>query len=656
MNPLKQYSESLPERIKQTGSSLPEADEISLKAGNLLMKFSNGALRDISSGHTELIRMIYAAVRDREWLTIEPAISYEQIDIKPDSFVLKFTCRYISGENDFIAWFEITGESDSSIYFSMEGRAKKTFQRNRIGFCVLHPIETCAGKPCILTHPDGTVEESLFPQLVQPDQPFLNVRSMRWPASGGMCRLDFEGDIFETEDQRNWTDASFKTYSTPLSMKYPVTVQKGTTVTQRIVFTTENLKADIIPENEPVHVVLDPRISFKIPMIGIARTTRSEPLTQTELRILRPLRFDHYRINVRLFENGWKSDVSMAVDEAADLASKIEFALFVDDNFEIQIRDFIKWFNSLKPKTYCFLIFHKSCAVTPTDVVKKVLNALRDQEPRIRIGIGTNANFAELNRNRPEGHNTDLICFSIQPQEHASDNQTLTENLAGQEYVVRSAARFAENTGIWVSPVNIRRRFNANVSFMEEPFTGIGLPPQADARIMSLYGACWTAISLKFLCSSGIAGVTYYETVGEKGIIQGKYNSRWPEEFPSGRGMIFPVYFIFKYLQKYRSFRVIRSSSSQPALVDSFALSDGKQLRMILINFTKHTKTVRMTGCTGIIRLRELNTVSFSEAVSNHNWKGENMEKVIRSGEPLIAEPYSISFIEGWLKKINNTK
>ena len=34
------------------------------------------------------------------------------------------------------------------------------------------------------------------------------------------------------EDQRNWTDASFKTYSTPLSEPIPVTVKAGTRISQ----------------------------------------------------------------------------------------------------------------------------------------------------------------------------------------------------------------------------------------------------------------------------------------------------------------------------------------------------------------------------------------------------------------------------------------
>ena len=39
--------------------------------------------------------------------------------------------------------------------------------------------------------------------------------------------LLFEGDLFETEDQRNWTDASFKTYCTPQELGFPFAAEPG---------------------------------------------------------------------------------------------------------------------------------------------------------------------------------------------------------------------------------------------------------------------------------------------------------------------------------------------------------------------------------------------------------------------------------------------
>jgi len=59
-------------------------------------------------------------------------------------------------------------------------------------------------------HPDGTATIFAFPQVISPSQPFLNIKGMQWKIDENFeALLRFEGDIFETEDQRNWTDASF---------------------------------------------------------------------------------------------------------------------------------------------------------------------------------------------------------------------------------------------------------------------------------------------------------------------------------------------------------------------------------------------------------------------------------------------------------------
>jgi hypothetical protein len=56
---------------------------------------------------------------------------------------------------------------------------------------------------------------------------------------GRWARFRFSGDLFEMEDQRNWTDASFKTYSTPLSLGYPHHAGVGRRFEQRVVVSVE---------------------------------------------------------------------------------------------------------------------------------------------------------------------------------------------------------------------------------------------------------------------------------------------------------------------------------------------------------------------------------------------------------------------------------
>ena len=55
--------------------------------------------------------------------------------------------------------------------------------------------------------------------------------------TGGRLLLEFEGDLWETEDHRNWTDANFKTYSTPISLGRPAPLKAGQGCRQRLVIT-----------------------------------------------------------------------------------------------------------------------------------------------------------------------------------------------------------------------------------------------------------------------------------------------------------------------------------------------------------------------------------------------------------------------------------
>ena len=107
-------------------------------------------------------------------------------------------------------------------------RAAEDFQTCRTGFVILHPLKGFVGKKVTVEHADGTIEKSVIPEEIVPDQPFLLVRAMTHsPLRGVTAELRMEGDTWEAEDHRNWTDASFKTYSRPLSLPYPYSSPRG---------------------------------------------------------------------------------------------------------------------------------------------------------------------------------------------------------------------------------------------------------------------------------------------------------------------------------------------------------------------------------------------------------------------------------------------
>ena len=649
MKSLSEFTSSLSNETKWHGDH-PEAEEHPLlRAGNLSILFDNGSLRYISLGNSEIIRMIYSAVRDKDWLTIKPVISDEVYDIYQNSFKIKYNCLYKTTDINFSARFSIEGNADNSLIFSMDGEALDTFEKNRIGFCLLHPIEGCAGKECIIVHSNDEEETLIFPELISPHQPFSDIKSMRWKSGKSFCSIEFYGDIFETEDQRNWTDASYKTYSTPLARPYPEKIQKGTKVSQKIVLKVSGDIDTTEIQSDTLTITLDPGKRLNFPLIGIGRPKGAESISDGECALLKNVRFDHYRVDLYLFDKEWRTIASASAEEADRLGYKLELTLWFDDNAMNQATDFIDWYSSMHPDILIVTLLHKDDHSTPEILQLKIAPLIKEALPVVKLGFGTNANFAQVNRKRPGLSYNDFICYAIHPQEHASDNKTLVETLKAQGDTVKSAGCFAKNKEVWVSPVNIKRRFNSSKSKFEQKGSGSSFPAQADSRLMSLFGASWAAGSVKYLSEAGVKGITYFETTGIRGIIQGDSDSPWPEDFRSVRGMIFPVYHLFNYLLKDRSFKIIGSRSSHPLVTDCLALTDGVRMKLVVSNFTSHTQNITIQGFKGKGQFRQLNVGSYIECAKDHSWLENSSQTEFIRGKELVSEPYSISFVDGYL-------
>src|SRR5512144_1533570 len=218
---------------------------VPLRAGPLRLVFDRGALRWIRLGEREVLRGIYAAVRDESWFTVPAVLEDLEIEAEPESFRIRFRARHRQGAVRFAWDGRIEGRTDGGIAFRMHGVAGSTFRRNRIGLCVLHPAEECAGKPCIVETTDGDRLEQAFPVLVSPHQPFRSVRAILHEVTAGVeAEVRMEGETFETEDQRNWSDASFKTYGTPLHLPRPVEIEEGTRVEQSVTLSLFGVRAE----------------------------------------------------------------------------------------------------------------------------------------------------------------------------------------------------------------------------------------------------------------------------------------------------------------------------------------------------------------------------------------------------------------------------
>ena len=135
-----------PQRGRHRSGYLAPELAVPLRAGPLRLVFDRGAVRWVRLGEREVLRGIYFALRGENWVTLPPTLENLEIEAEVDSFRIRFRARHERGPVRFSWDGRITGAPDGRIQFGAQGTAGSTFLRNRIGLCVLHPAEACAGR------------------------------------------------------------------------------------------------------------------------------------------------------------------------------------------------------------------------------------------------------------------------------------------------------------------------------------------------------------------------------------------------------------------------------------------------------------------------------------------------------------------------------
>ena len=217
-------------------------------SGSLTARFDQGDgtdLRHLASDGEEIAARVYFAIRDAHWRTAPLTVVSREVVETPTGF--EVTIEGYSAWPEMPMTFSISYRaSGDTLVASFESTAQAAFRYCRIGFCVLHPAAESVGQPLDVRAADGTVKHESFPHDVEPqfyidDLPYSMFGAFTGLTaglpSGRTLDIAFEGDEFEVEDQRNWSDASFKTYCTPLTLGFPFDGSAGQRFAQSVTFT-----------------------------------------------------------------------------------------------------------------------------------------------------------------------------------------------------------------------------------------------------------------------------------------------------------------------------------------------------------------------------------------------------------------------------------
>lgn len=447
-------------------------------------------LVDISWRGVRLLSGVRIVVRDRDWQTVPTQVRSTRVTGNDANLNLTADIEAIGFGIEFTIELRV-GVSPESLTAEFTGTADAQFMSNRIGFVVLHP-RRAQGEPVTVEHPDGGTTRSAFPELISPHQPFMEVSGLRWQVDGIEAHLAFEGDTFETEDQRNWTDASFKTYSRPLELPFPFAVEKEDVFSQRLVLTA-NPPVDIKrprPSDPTDRVVIDAISNRHVPEITSMGWGNGLEASLVELDLSQPR---------------WEASLNEALRQTEGLKLDLRLVAEEPDSASRAI-DRLEGVATLSR----IAMFDKSSHMTELEHWQWLGEQRGRLEPSVALIAGTRAHFTELNRSH--GRLSDVlraadgITFSLTPQMHSTEVRHIVSSLQAQEDVAASANEIVGFKPIHVGPITLGTRFNAVATTSQ----GRDVQAGSDPLTRTPFAAAWMIGSISALSRDGVASLSYF--------------------------------------------------------------------------------------------------------------------------------------------------
>lgn len=605
MSAARMPAEEQKERERYYGTLQPQPEARLLTAGPWSAQLVNGALRDIRFRGTEVIRSIAYVVRDKDWGTCVPLTKEMEVDQDDQAFRVTYTAECTNPDGQSLGYAAIIDcRADGALEFRALGTVSTDFLTTRCGFCVLHPIDGVAGAPARVEHGDGTVEESRFPVLIDPWQPFKDIRAIEHRLVSGLTvRCELTGDTFEMEDQRNWSDASFKTYSRPLELPWPYVVEAGIQNEQsvRLLVTAEG-ELCFERSSEAAGAVEIVAIELAeggeaMPALGIAIAPDEVDATLASLDLLAEIAPQQLSLHfdplagrgVRELEAFARLRRESGIPVVLECALPgVDAPLRELESIAAQVRDAGLILDGIVVSPSVHRQSNPPGSQSPyCPPLAEVYDAARRAFPRLRLGGGMLSYFTELNRKRPPLNLVDWVTHATCPIVHAADDRSVMETLEAVPHITRSCRALIGAQPYAVGPVSIGMRQNPYGSrIMPNPNRERIAMAGDDPRQHAQFGAAWLAGYAAALAGAGVESLTLGGFTGPRGLVgSGDEVQRYP------------MFHIAAALAHMAGGARLRCEVSKPRAVACFGVHDEQgKVRGVIANLTAQPLTVQVSG------------------------------------------------------------
>jgi D-apionolactonase len=642
------------------GTEQPPAPIRRFAQGPLSFDLEAGKLRYISLQGIEALRCIAFVARGQGWESPAPQISDLVVAEADGGLRIRYRALYETTGGELEVKADIQAPSTGGLVFEVEARALTDFTTARTSFCILHPLAGVAGAPLTLTRPDETTEQAEFPDAISAHQPFMNIRALGHEVAPGLkATVRMEGDIWEMEDQRNWSDASFKTYGRPRDIPWPYTIPKGERVVQRAILSFAGTAPPAAARSKVVEIALGEAPTGKLPRLALALSPAeaAHALAAAARMTAPPAEL------IGWFEHGTETEADLkayaALSQRLGIPIGLELILPCNKPLAEELGEAAALLRQagLTP-----------ASITPIQapMIKWVLKspeemglpgfadlyaAARKAFPGIAIGAGVLSNFTELNIDRPSLTGADYVTHGTCAVVHEPDDRSVMETLETLPHIFRSVRAIAGKLPYRLGPSAMGMRYNpygkttdANQANLRTAFA------HQDPRQRGLFGAAFAVGYIARAAAAGIEPVCFAAPTGPFGLIYRKtdYPQPWFDAQALAGPAAAPVYPLFHPLMAIAAANdaavlPVRSSDEKRVLGLCYRRADGEQI-LWLANLTPEPQTLRISGV-GAMTAKTLDAASFAVAACDPAGFATGASHRLVDGSLTLA-PYAVAMLD----------
>jgi D-apionolactonase len=579
--------------------------------GGFTLDLAREAIRNIRFEGVQLIDLLYTAIRPLDWSTLKADEYSADVQIIGDDCVITIT-EVFAGALAAQAKITLSNNNTFSVDYELKGLTE--YQVSRWGVCFCLNTADWMGSSVVSSGNTYSLAKDISPQRVVD-----GVIQGLFPASNEMhfiapdkrnLKVVSTGKVLEAEDQRNWTDNTYKIYSGSLSEPFPFLTSAGSIWKQSVNFEVG------VPESVTTDAtkILVKEIEA-LPSIGL-QFNHDSLLTPDDLeKAFVLLEIDHLRINEEAL-------TSQKIATTAANGLILEAALLSSNKGDALKAEVLQLSERVPAGSRLLVQREGRQVVDAADLPKNT--SLNSYIP------GSDAFLVDLQSDQYNFGNS--VSYSMAPTVHSFDTETIFKTLFTQQESINFAQKYIAPQ-VFISPITFSMRGNPHSGHSRDQRL-VYAEPEMALHIRTIEGAAWTLGSIHSLASAGAFSGSWHELFGEYGAIYSE----------SGSIKFTPTFHAITALGAHHAHQITIATSFD----NSWVAFENRETKTILVaSLRPWTLEITAKVLAGYKSMQSLRGEDCDKASQIMDWWSFAEATPISADFPLTLTPFEIALIRG---------